>query len=123
MITSSPAPISGRTHVQTHGAVCARCSVFCWSCQVDLQRAGALLDAPHSQCYCACLSSYPGLALPVAMSKRGGNLVRRAVLQCVTVMLVVLWTVCCSVVWQVEAASDTFTTPPYGPLRLVNQHP
>ncbi len=57
------------------------------------------------------------------MRKRGGNLVRRAVLPCVTVMLVVLWTVCCSVVWQVEAASDTFTAPPYGPLRLVNQHP
>ena len=39
------------------------------------------------------------------------------------VTLVALWTVCCSVVWQVEAASDVFITPPYGPLRLVNQHP
>jgi Protein of unknown function (DUF3187) len=30
--------------------------------------------------------------------------------------------VCCSAVWQVEAASDMFPAP-YGPLRLVNQQP
>ena len=41
----------------------------------------------------------------------------------IAVILVALWTVCCSVVWQVEAASDAFITPPYGPLRLVNQQP
>ncbi len=54
--------------------------------------------------------------------QKGGNPVKRAVLQCVTVTLVALWMVCCSGVWQVAAASDTFPAP-YGPLRLVNQQP
>src|SRR5713101_9522918 len=54
--------------------------------------------------------------------QKGGNPVRRAVLQCVPVTLVALWMVCCSGVWQVAAASDTFPAP-YGPLRLVNQQP
>lgn len=43
-------------------------------------------------------------------------------MQRLAVTLVVLWTVCCSGVWQAAAASDT-RTPPYGPLRLVNQQP
>lgn len=46
----------------------------------------------------------------------------RAIVQRLAVTLVVLWTVCCSGVWQVAAASETLT-PPYGPLRLVNQQP
>lgn len=37
------------------------------------------------------------------------------------VTLVTLWAVCCSVVWQIEAASEAFVNPPYGPLRLVFQ--
>ena len=41
---------------------------------------------------------------------------------CVTVTLAALWIVCCSTVWQAEAASNTFPAP-YGPLRLVNQQP
>src|SRR5207237_9685239 len=41
----------------------------------------------------------------------------------VTVTLAALWMVCCSAMWRAEAASDTFQTPPYGPLRLVNQQP
>ena len=47
---------------------------------------------------------------------------RRVVLQCVTLTLIVLWMVCCSGVWQVAAASNPFPAP-YGPLRLVNQQP
>jgi len=39
-----------------------------------------------------------------------------------TVTLVILWTVCCIGGWQVVAASEVLT-PPYGPLRLVNQQP
>ena len=42
-------------------------------------------------------------------------------MQRLAVTLVVLWTVCCSGVGQV-AASEALT-PPYGPLRLVNQQP
>src|SRR5438067_13782823 len=54
--------------------------------------------------------------------KGDGRIVRRDIVSCLAVTLAVLWTVCCSVVWQVEAASDALT-PPYGPLRLVNQQP
>jgi hypothetical protein len=43
-------------------------------------------------------------------------------LYCLTVTLVALWMVCCSAVWRVEAAPETFPAP-YGPLRLVNQQP
>lgn len=43
-------------------------------------------------------------------------------MQRLAVTLVALWTVCCSGVWQVAAASEA-RTPPYGPLRLVNQQP
>ena len=48
---------------------------------------------------------------------------RKTLLHCVTVTLTALWMVCCSGVWRAEAASDTYQTPPYGPLRLVNQQP
>jgi hypothetical protein len=48
--------------------------------------------------------------------------VRRAVLQCVTVTLIVLWMICGRGVCQAAAASETFPAP-YGPLRLVNQQP
>ena len=47
---------------------------------------------------------------------------RKTILCCLTVTLVALWMVCCSAVWQVEAATNTFPAP-YGPLRLVNQQP
>lgn len=43
-------------------------------------------------------------------------------MQRLAVTLVALWAVCCSGVWQVAAAADALT-PPYGPLRLVNQQP
>jgi hypothetical protein len=39
------------------------------------------------------------------------------------VLLIALWTLCCNGAWQVNAASEAFLTPPYGPLRLVNQQP
>ena len=48
---------------------------------------------------------------------------RRIPLHCVTVTLAALWMLCFSAMWQAEAASDTFQTSPYGPLRLVNQQP
>ena len=44
-------------------------------------------------------------------------------MQRLAVTLVTLWTVCCSVVWPAQAAPDRLPTPPYGPLRLVHQHP
>src|SRR5574341_14483 len=50
------------------------------------------------------------------------KIVRRAIVQRLTITLVVLGTVCCSGVWQVAAAFEALT-PPYGPLRLVNQQP
>src|SRR5262249_46843422 len=50
------------------------------------------------------------------------RIVRRAIVQRLAVTPVVLWTVCCIGVWQGAAASDVLT-PPYGPLRLVNQQP
>src|ERR1043165_6712352 len=61
--------------------------------------------------------------VPVAYEKRGERPVRRPILRCVTVTLAALWMVCHSAVGQAEAISDTFQTPPYGPLRLVNQQP
>ena len=59
---------------------------------------------------------------PYRYEKRGERPVRRSILYCLTVTLVALWMVCCSAVWRVEAAPDTFPAP-YGPLRLVNQQP
>lgn len=59
---------------------------------------------------------------PCCYEKRGERLVRRPILYCLTVTLVALWMVCCSAVWRVEAAPETFPAP-YGPLRLVNQQP
>src|SRR2546425_7008126 len=50
-------------------------------------------------------------------------MVRGDIVQRLAVTLVVLWTVCCSGVGQVATASDALITPPYGPLRLVNQQP
>jgi len=48
--------------------------------------------------------------------------VNRAIVPRLAVTLVALWTVCCSGVWPAAAASDALS-PPYGPLRLVNQQP
>ena len=64
------------------------------------------------------------LAKPMLRScgQGDGRIVRRDPVHRLAVTLVVLWTVCCSGVWQVEAASEALT-PPYGPLRLVNQQP
>ena len=46
----------------------------------------------------------------------------RKLVQHLAKTLVVLCTVCCIGVWQAAAASDVLT-PPYGPLRLLNQQP
>lgn len=55
-------------------------------------------------------------------AKGDGRIVTRDLVQYLAVILVVVCTVCCCVAWQVAAASEALT-PPYGPLRLVNQHP
>lgn len=74
-----------------------------------------MLDAPCARCYRASL-------VLQNMQEGERRIVSRAIVQRLTVTLVVLGTVCCSGVWQVAAAFDALT-PPYGPLRLVNQQP
>src|SRR5262249_27168409 len=79
------------------------------------------LDAPRCRCYRAPFCPGPYCS-PVDTTKGETNQ-EEEVLKRIAVPLVALWTVCCSVVWQIAAASDVSISPPYGPLRLVNQQP